>query len=117
VEKPNQSWTYGEGGNGRQRYEIYSGDRVVGHVKSRGDAELICRAGREAVRSAMLRAVDARQFRRQTNTLRADIRCLMESLHKIGQALKRGSRPREILAAREEVRRVIRKMRSRGHCL
>jgi len=117
MQKTSRNWTYGQPESRRNLYAIYSGERVVGHVKSQGDAEIICRAEREAVRTAMLRSFDARQFRQQTATLRTDIHALMESLNRIGQVLKRGSRPREILAAREEVRQVIRKMRARGHCL
>jgi hypothetical protein len=112
-----RAWGYSQRKQGDEGYALHEGDEVIGHVKSAGAAEMICRAERELVRSAMLRAVDARQHRYQLNAMRTDIRILMLSLDNVAKVLKRGSRPREITAAREEVRKILKKMRARGYCL
>jgi hypothetical protein len=116
INKGARTWSY----NGRPSkgggYAIRSGDEIIGRVKNVGDAELICRAERMAVRSAMLRAADARQHRVRVDALKKDIRTLLLSLDLVAKVLKRGSRPREITAAREKVHKIMKEMKARGHC-
>ncbi len=100
---------------GEGRYVIRSGDEVVGQVKSKGHAEMICRARRVTIEMSNQISADSRRHRHRIDNLRKDIRFLLVGLNDLAGVLKRDSRPREVVAAREKVRKLVRLMKSRGY--
>jgi hypothetical protein len=60
-------------------------------------------------------ASDSRRHRQRTDNLRKDIRFLLVGLTDLADVLKRDSRPREVVAAREKVRKLVRLMKSKGY--
>ena len=58
---------------------------------------------------------DARQHYYKLQGMRQDVHQLMVGLTYLVDVLKRSSRPREILTARERTRRLLMKMKSRGY--
>ncbi len=112
----NRRWTWAEhGSHDTYPYAIRAGDEVVGHVRSKSDADLICWSRSEAIREASSRAADARRHRVIQKRLETDIRMLMDMLNDVRDVL-RLTRPRDVLRTREEIRKVLMAMKSRGHC-
>ena len=113
----NDRWTYDEEAKrGRHEYVIRSGDTVIGRVGSKGDADMICRFRRTTVQSATRAASDARQHRFQLQRLREEMRIVLSALQITGDAL-RLQRPRQVIAAREKIHRVLMMMKTRGHSI
>ena len=111
-----RTWTYDERrSKDDSTYVLRAGGKVIGEVKSPGDADLICRARSEVSRQAMQYACEIRQNRLKTSAFKEDIRILMKTLDHVSETLKRASRPREVTAARELAQRVLRAMKSRGY--
>jgi len=113
----NSNWNY-DGTRkvrGSERYVIREGEEVIGEIYSPGAADLICRTRNHSARQASENAFQARQHRIQVSTLREDIRILIDAVDLASDALRQTTRERDVTAARERLRRVLRMMKSRGH--
>ena len=110
-------WNYCEDSdNGGPKYVIRAGATVIGRTELRGDADQICRARRDAVRQAVLRAAEARRHRLEIMRLRNEFRELLSGLHTVAGALRQ-AKPKEITAARESAAKILKRMKARGHTL
>lgn len=108
-------WTFSETAEGRRyRYEVRVGERVIGRVASRGDADMICRSRMDALRETSRSAFQARQHRGQIMRMQEDIRLLMSTLRSVSGCL-RLLKPRDVTRAREEAARTLRALKSRGY--
>ena len=113
----NDRWTYNEDAKrGRHRYVIRAGDTVIGRVRSKGDADMICRFRRTSVQAGTRVASDARRHRLDLQRLREEMRIVLSALQITADAL-RLQRPRQVTAAREKIRRVLMMMKTRGHSI
>ena len=97
------------------RFVIRSGGEIVGHVATRGNADLICRSHRVVMDLGRRVASDSRRNFYKLLGMRQDVHVLMAGLGDLVDVLKRASRPREIIAAREKTRKLLMKMKSRGY--
>ena len=114
-EKPNRRWTYEEHPqDASHTYVIRAGDKIIGQVGSRGDADLICRSRRAAMQQSMHSTFEARQHRLRTQSMREHIRLLLSTRTSVAYALKETTRRRDVLTAREHARRILRKMKAHG---
>ncbi len=104
-----------ERGGGHYQYVVRSGGEIVGRVRTRGDADLICRSHRVAMQLGRRVTSDARRHYYLLQGMRQDVHLLMGGLTYLVEILKRSSRPREIIAARERTRKLLMKMKSRGY--
>ena len=96
-------------------YVIRAGDRIIGHVSSKGDAALICQSRRAAMEQLVHSSFEARQHRLKTQSMRKDIQLLMSTLTTVANSLKETTRRRDVTMAREQACRTLRKMKSRGY--
>jgi len=109
-------WNFSEQEDGGSPvYVIRHGARVVGRVRSKGDADMICRARDANARQAMQSSFLIRQHHQKLRVFQEDIRILMATLETLAAALRHKARPREVLAARELARKVLRQMRGQGY--
>lgn len=109
-------WNYSEHeDDGRPVYVIRHGGRVVGRVQSKGDADVICRSRAASARQAVQSSFLIRQHHQKLRILQDDIRVLMATLESLAAALRHKARPREVLAARELARKILREMRGQGY--
>ena len=108
-------WSCSEERKGDYQYVVRSGGEIVGRVRTRGDADLICRSHRVAMQLGRRVSSDARRHYYRLQGMRQDVHLLMEGLAYLVEVLKRSSRPREIIAARERTRRLLMRMKSRGY--
>jgi len=110
-----ERWTYErESGNRDSPYTVRSGRQVVCRVRTAFDADSICSRRTAALREAGQRAADLRRHRLELKQLKDDVRALMQTLQDIGQVLKL-IKPRDVIRAREDVRRILRRMQGRGY--
>ena len=115
-EKLNRRWTYEEHPqDASHTYVIRAGDRIIGNVSSRGDADRICRSRRAGMQQSMHSSFEARTHRFKTQSMREDIRLLLSTLTSVANALKETTRRRDVTTAREQARRILRKMKARGY--
>ena len=111
----NRRWTWAEKEtDDSYPYAIRAGEEVIGQVRSKSEADLICWSRAEAIREASSRAAAARRHRMVQQRLETDIRQLVEMLREVGEVL-RLKRPREVLRTREELRKLLTHMKSKGH--
>ena len=96
-------------------YVIRSGGEIVGRVRTKGNADLICRSHRVVSQLGRRVASDSRRHYYKLQGMRQDVHLLMAGLCDLVEVLKRASRPREIIAAREKTRKLLMKMKSRGY--
>ena len=113
----NGNWNYNGSGKAREsdRYVIREGEEVIGEMRSRGDADLICRTRNHSARQAAEIAFQARQHRMQVSNLREDIRLLIDAVATATDALRQTTRQRDVTAARERLHKIQKTMKSRGH--
>ena len=81
---------------GTSRFVIRSRGEIVGHVATRGNADLICRSHRVAMELGRRVVGDSRRNYYKLQGMRRDVRLLMAGLCDLVNVLKRASRPREI---------------------
>ena len=109
-------WNYSEHEEGgRPTYVIRHGTRVVGRVQSKGDADIICRSRTANARQAVQNSLLIRQHHQKLRILQEDIRILISTMETLAAALRHKARPREVLAARELARKILRQMRGQGY--
>ena len=108
-------WSCSEERRGDYQYVVRSGGEIVGRVRTRGDADLICRSHRVVMQLGRRVTSDARRHYYRLQAMRQDVHQLMTGLTYLVQVLKRSSRPREIIAARERTQKLLMKMKSRGY--
>ena len=109
-------WSCAEEQNGgTSQFVIRSGGEIVGRVRSKGNADLICRSHRVVTQLGRRVAFDSRRNYYKLQAMRQDVYLLMAGLSDLVDVLKRSSRPREIIAAREKTRKLLMKMKSRGY--
>ncbi len=101
--------------DGTAQYVIRSGGEIVGRVRGKGNADLICRSHRVVTQLGRRVASDSRRTYYKLQGMRQDVCLLMAGLDALVQVLKRASRPREIIAARERTRKLLMEMKSRGY--
>ena len=107
-------WSCSEERKGNYQYVVRSGGEIVGRVRTRGDADLICRSHRVAMQLGRRVTSDSRRHYYKIQGMRQDVHQLMTGLTYLVDVLKRSSRPREIIAARERTRKLLMTMKSRG---
>ena len=95
-------------------YEIHADGELIGQIKSRTDADIICRGRHSALREAGNRAADLRRYDLEQRRMKNDIKALMQGLQMAAHVLKQ-RRPREVLRAREEIRQLLRRMHGQGY--
>ena len=108
-------WSCSEERKGDYPFVVRSGGEIVGRVRTRGDADLICRSHRVAMQLGQRVSSDARRHYYKLQQMRQDVHRVMTGLTYLVGVLKRASRPREILAARETTRKLLMQMKSRGY--
>jgi hypothetical protein len=114
IDRPRR-WTYTrEPGHPDSPYVVRAEGKLICRVRSVVDADLICFGRTSALRDAGQRAADLRRFRLQLRQMQDDVRVLMQALEEVGQVL-RLIKPRDVIRARENVRKVRRKMHGRGY--
>lgn len=115
-EETNGIWSCAEEHDGgTAQYVIRSGGEIVGRVRSKGNADLICRSHRVVTQLGRRVASDSRRNYYKLQGMRQDVCLLMAGLSDLVDVLKRSSRPREIIAAREKTRKLLMMMKSRGY--
>ena len=97
-------------------YVVREGEEIVCKVKRRDDAETICGRRSGMLREAGQRASDLRRNELSQRQLKADIRLLLLAVESVGQVLKL-RRPRDIVRTREEIRKLLVKMKGRGYVI
>jgi hypothetical protein len=108
-------WSCSEEHKGNYQYVVRSGGEIVGRVRTRGDADLICRSHRVAMQLGRRVSSDSQRHYYKIQGMRRDVHQLITGLAYLVDVLKRSSRPREIIAARERTRKLLMKMKSRGY--
>ena len=93
---------------------IRAAGKVVCRVRSAVDADSICFGKTGVLREAGQRASDLRRFKLKARQMEDDVRVMMGALEDVGNVLKL-IRPRDVLRARESVKKVLRRMRNRGY--
>ena len=91
-------------------YRIETGDALVGMVKDKGDAELICRVKLEASRLAS----EVQRGRHRMRNLHQEYRTLQSALKRVEMMLRRAGAP-DLALARNELGHVMRKLENTGH--
>ena len=110
-----ERWTYEqETGKRDSPYVVRSEGQVICRVRSAVDADSICSRRTAALREAAQRAADLRRHRLQLKQFQDDVRVLMQVLKEVGQVLKL-VKPRDVIRAREDVRKILRRMQGRGY--
>jgi hypothetical protein len=99
-------------GPGDPVWAVMAGDLVVALVKEERDAQAICRARGELTR--ML--VDSRRQSARIRALGEENKLLMATLRRVTDVLQRSFSPMEMINAKQEVSRVIKKAARGGRC-
>ena len=113
-----KNWTFSERkADQSQKVVVRAGESVICETRSVGIAAQICRSRREISRLAMHNAFESRLHRKKVQALCLDIRVLMTTLDHVSGVLKRDRRPREVIAAREQIVKTMSEMKAKGHIL
>ena len=105
------TWTYQPyPGAGDPQFAIMAGDLIIALVKEKGDADLICRARNEVHRMG----VDSRRNNAKIRALGEENKLLMAALRRIMDIVQKSTSPNELINARSEVSRVMKKMNMGG---
>jgi len=95
-------------------YVVRREGEVIGRVRAEIDALTICATRSGRLREAGNRAADLRRYKMQQDQMALDIRAMMQTLDNTAQVLKQ-SRPRDVLRAREEIHKILARMKGRGY--
>jgi hypothetical protein len=108
-------WSYTrETGDRESPFVVRAEGELICRVRSRADADSICGRRTATLREAGQRAADLRRHTLQLKQVRNDVQSLLLVLEEIGQVL-RLAKPRDIVRAREDVRKILRRMQGRGY--
>jgi len=108
-------WSYArESEDAAFPYVVRAEGESVCRVRTAVDADSICSTRSSLLREAGRRASDLRRFRVEARRMEEDIRVLMDVLDDVGQKLKL-VRPRDVVRARELIRKAMMRMQNRGY--
>jgi len=107
-------WTIEEDRGADLPFLVRKGEEIVCRVKRREDAQAYCSRRSGMLREAGRRAADLRRHEVELRQLHTDVQLLIHGLETVAKVL-RLLRPREILRAREEIRRLLVKVKARGY--